>query len=149
MLEKIIDIIFFVSKDTLKINPPRIYISNFNYSFIIDNEIYIKPTIENELIYGLVSNVGLKIYDLPKKETKSILYPGKKHIINDYFISNGNIIKPEQSLVSIMTDMDKQNQRMKVLVNKIEDKKIFSEISKELDNKIKIEKNVFFIVYIV
>ena len=41
MLEKIIDIIFFVSKDTLKINPPRIYISNFNYSFIIDNEIYI------------------------------------------------------------------------------------------------------------
>ena len=39
-----------------------------------------------------------------------------------YFISNDNKIKPEQSLESIMTDMDKQNQRMKVLVNKIEDK---------------------------
>jgi len=39
-----------------------------------------------------------------------------------YFISNGNKINPEQSLESIMTDMDKQNQRMKVLVNKIEDK---------------------------
>ena len=63
--------------------------NDFNI-YPIDNEIYIKPTIENELIYGLVSNVGLKIYDLPKKETKSILYPGKKHIINDYFISNGN-----------------------------------------------------------
>ncbi len=41
MLEKIIDIIFFMSKDVLKIKPPKIYISNFNYSFIINNEIYI------------------------------------------------------------------------------------------------------------
>ena len=36
----------------------------------------------------------MKIFDLAKKETKSILYPGKKHVINDYFISqeSNNII---------------------------------------------------------
>ena len=51
MLEKIIDIIFFVSKDTLKIEPPKIYISNFYYSFIINNEIYIN--IKQEFKYVL------------------------------------------------------------------------------------------------
>jgi len=33
-----------------------------------------------------------------------------------FFISNGNQIKPEQTVESIMTDMEKQNQKMKVLV---------------------------------
>ena len=67
--------------------------SNSNI-YSIDHEIYIKPIIANELIYGLLSNIGLKIFDLVKKETKSILYPGKKHVINDYFISSesNNII---------------------------------------------------------
>ena len=63
-------------------------------TYLIDDEIYLKPNIGNELIYGLLSNIGLKIFDLQKKETKSILYPGKKHVINDYFISqeSNNII---------------------------------------------------------
>ena len=39
-----------------------------------------------------------------------------------FFISNGNQIKPEQTMENIMTDMEKQNQKMKVLVNMIEDK---------------------------
>lgn len=55
--------------------------------YLVDDEIYSKPSIENDLIYGLISNIGLKIFDVNKKETKSILYPGKKHVINDYFIS--------------------------------------------------------------
>ena len=62
--------------------------------YLIDDELYTKPVIENDLIYGLISNIGLKIFDLNKKETKSILYPGKKHVINDYISSyeNKNII---------------------------------------------------------
>ena len=65
--------------------------NNDDYNlYLIDDEIYIKPNIENETIYGLVLDIGLKIFDLAKKETKSILYPGKKHIINDYFISSDN-----------------------------------------------------------
>ena len=61
---------------------------------LLDNELYIKPKIENDLIYGLISNIGLKIFDINKKETKAILYPGKKHVINDYISSleNKNII---------------------------------------------------------
>ena len=39
-----------------------------------------------------------------------------------YFIANGNKIKPERSLESIMTNMDKQNKKIKVLVNKIQEK---------------------------
>ena len=39
-----------------------------------------------------------------------------------YFIANGNKIKPECSLESIMTNIDKQNKKIKVLVNKIQDK---------------------------
>ena len=39
-----------------------------------------------------------------------------------YFIANGNQIKPESSLESIMTDIDKQNKKIKVLVNMLEDK---------------------------
>ena len=58
--------------------------------YIIDDEIYIKPTIENDLLYGLISNIGLKIFNLNKKETESIIYPGKKHIINDYLNFNDN-----------------------------------------------------------
>ena len=62
--------------------------------YLIDDELYTKPIIENNLIYGLISNIGIKIFDLTKKETKSILYPGKKHIINDYINlkDNKNII---------------------------------------------------------
>ena len=62
--------------------------------YLVDDELYTKPVIENDLIYGLISNIGLKIFDLNKKETKSILYPGKKHVINDYISSyeNKNII---------------------------------------------------------
>jgi hypothetical protein len=67
--------------------------NNFDI-YLIDDEIYRKPMIERELIYGLLSNIGLKIFDLTKKETKAILYPGKKHVINDYFtsIENNNIV---------------------------------------------------------
>jgi hypothetical protein len=39
-----------------------------------------------------------------------------------YFIANGNKIKPERSLESIMTNIDKRNKKIKVLVNKIQDK---------------------------
>ena len=62
--------------------------------YLIDDELYTKPILENNLIYGLVSNIGLKIFDVNKKETKSILYPGKKHVINDFLSSydNKNII---------------------------------------------------------
>ena len=62
--------------------------------YIIDDELYMKPVIENDLIYGIIFNLGLKIFDIHNKETKSIIYPGKKHIINDYFNSyeNSNII---------------------------------------------------------
>ena len=69
--------------------------SNNEYEqYLIDDELYTKPIIENNLIYGLISNIGIKIFDLTKKETKSILYPGKKHIINDYINlkDNKNII---------------------------------------------------------
>jgi len=69
--------------------------SNNEYGqYLIDDELYIKPIIENNLIYGLISNIGIKIFDLTKKETKSIIYPGKKHIINDYLNlhENKNII---------------------------------------------------------
>ena len=67
--------------------------NNFD-TYLVDDDIYIKPMIEKELIYGMVSNIGLKIFDLAKKETNKILYPGKKHVINDYFnsIENHNII---------------------------------------------------------
>ena len=60
----------------------------------MDDEIYAKPKIENELIYGIISDIGLKIFDIPKKETQSILFPGKKHIINDYLLlsESNNII---------------------------------------------------------
>jgi WD40 repeat protein len=58
--------------------------------YLIDDDLYIKPNIENDIIYGLVLDIGLKIFDLAKKEIKSILYPGKKHVINDYFISSDN-----------------------------------------------------------
>ena len=62
--------------------------------YLIDDELYTNPILENNLIYGLISNIGIKIFDLNKKETKSILYPGKKHIINDYLNlhENKNII---------------------------------------------------------
>ena len=62
--------------------------------YIVDDELYMKPMIENDLIYGIIFNLGLKIFDIHNKETKSIIYPGKKHIINDYFNSyeNSNII---------------------------------------------------------
>ena len=62
--------------------------------YLIDDELYTKPVIENNLLYGLISNIGLKIFDINKKETKSIIYPGKKHVINDYISSydNKNII---------------------------------------------------------
>ena len=56
----------------------------------LDNEIYNKPCLEQQFILGLISNIGLKIFDVIKKETKSILYPGKKHIIYDYFNSLEN-----------------------------------------------------------
>ena len=67
--------------------------NNFDI-YLVDDDIYTKPMIEKELIYGLISNIGLKIFDLAKKETKAILYPGKKHVINDYFtsIENNNIV---------------------------------------------------------
>ena len=39
-----------------------------------------------------------------------------------YFISNGNLIKPDQTLENSMTQMEKENQKIKVLVNMIEDK---------------------------
>ena len=39
-----------------------------------------------------------------------------------YFIANGNKIKPERSLGRIMTNIDKQIKKIKVLVNKIQDK---------------------------
>lgn len=70
----------------------KILLSNNNdYNlYLIDDEIYIKPIIDSEKIYGLISDIGLKIFDLAKKETKSILYPGRKHIINDYFNSSEN-----------------------------------------------------------
>ena len=41
---------------------------------------------------------------------------------SQYFISNGNQINPDQILENIMTDMEKQNQKLKVLVNMIEGK---------------------------
>ena len=79
----------FIFSSTLDL----LLLNDFNL-YPIDNEIYIKPKVENELIYGLILNIGIKIFDLAKRETKSILYPGKKHIINDYFISSetNNII---------------------------------------------------------
>ena len=66
----------------------------YNQSSLIDDDIYMKPMIENDLIYGIIFNLGLKIFDINKKETKSLIYPGKKHIINDYINSyeNNNII---------------------------------------------------------
>ena len=39
-----------------------------------------------------------------------------------YFISNGSQIKLDQTLENAMTELEKQNQKIKVLVNKIEDK---------------------------
>ena len=39
-----------------------------------------------------------------------------------YFISNGSQIKPDQIIENVMTDMEKRNQKIKVLVNMIEDK---------------------------
>ena len=39
-----------------------------------------------------------------------------------YFIANGNKIKPEHSIESIMTNIDKKNKKIKVLVNKMQDK---------------------------
>ena len=39
-----------------------------------------------------------------------------------YFISNGSQIKPEEILENVMTDMEKQNKKMNILVNMIEDK---------------------------
>ena len=76
-------------------NLELILLNDDNYkTYLIDNEIYTKPTIQNDQIFGLISNIGLKIFDLSKKETMSILYPGKKHVINDYFnsVENNNII---------------------------------------------------------
>ena len=58
--------------------------------YLIDDELYFKPKIDGDLIYGLISNIGLKIFDINKKETKKIIYPGKKHIINDYLNSHEN-----------------------------------------------------------
>ena len=39
-----------------------------------------------------------------------------------YFISNGSQIKLDQTLENAMTELEKQNQKIKVLVNRIEDK---------------------------
>ena len=65
--------------------------NNYN-NYTIDDEVYSKPKIDfkNELVYGLIADIGLKIFDLHNKETKKILYPGKKHIINDFIICNEN-----------------------------------------------------------
>jgi len=62
--------------------------------YTIDDELYMKPMLQNDLIYGIIFNLGLKIFDIHKKETKSLIYPGKRHIINDYINSheNNNII---------------------------------------------------------
>jgi len=46
-----------------------------------------------------------------------------------YFISNGSQIKLDQTLENAMTELEKQNQKIKVLVNRIEDK---SEDKKEV-----------------
>ena len=64
---------------------------NYN-NYTMDDEVYSKPKIDfkNELVYGLIADIGLKIFDLNKKETQKILYPGKKHIFNDYIICNEN-----------------------------------------------------------
>ena len=74
--------------------------SNNEYEqYLIDDELYTKPIIENNLIYGLISNIGIKIFDLTKKETKAILYPGKKHIINDYIK-----LKDNKNLIFVCED---------------------------------------------
>ncbi len=39
-----------------------------------------------------------------------------------YFIAKGNQIKPESSLENIMTNLNKREKKIKVLVNKIQDK---------------------------
>ena len=39
-----------------------------------------------------------------------------------YFIANGSQINPEYSLESLMTNIDKKNKKIKVLVNQIQDK---------------------------
>lgn len=78
----------------------------------MDDEIYIKPKIENELIYGIISDIGLKIFDIPKKETKSILFPGKKHIINDYLLlseSNNIIFTCEDRKIYIYDKNDRKS----------------------------------------
>ena len=86
-------------------------LNNYNI-YPIDNENYIKPQLENELIYGIISNIGLKIFDLTKKETKSILYPGRKHIINDYLIlpeSNNIIFTCEDKKIYIYDKTDRKS----------------------------------------
>ena len=78
----------------------------------MDDEIYIKPKIENELIYGIISDIGLKIFDISKKETKSILFPGKKHIINDYLLlsqSNNIIFTCEDRKIYVYDKNDRKS----------------------------------------
>ena len=89
MLEKIIDIIFFVSKDTLKIEPPKIYVSNFYYSFIINNEIYIN--IKQEFKYVLFQALHelrhhyQLLYIMNNTDSKSLRW---KEEFNNYNKSN-------------------------------------------------------------
>ena len=63
--------------------------NNYNNKILIDDELYISPSINNNKIYGIINYQGLKIFNL-ENNNYYILYPGKKNTINDYCVNNNN-----------------------------------------------------------
>ena len=62
---------------------------NDNNNILIDDELYISPSINNNKIFGIINYQGLKIFNLENNKY-FILYPGKKNTINDYYVNDNN-----------------------------------------------------------
>ena len=90
--------------------------NNYENKILIDDEIYISPSINNNKIFGIINYQGLKIYNL-ENNNYNILYPGKKNTIYDYSINNNN-----NSINLIVSTSDK-----KMIIYDFRDKK--SEVS--------------------
>jgi len=63
--------------------------NNYDNKILIDDELYISPSINDNKIYGIINYQGLKIFNL-ENNNYYILYPGKKNTIYDYFVNNNN-----------------------------------------------------------
>ena len=66
--------------------------------------------------------IQAKSYELFQSAIDRYIQKTQIQLDSVYFIANGNKRKPERSLENIMTNIDKKNKKIKVLVNKIQEK---------------------------